>query len=285
VIDQLVTAALDECGPWDAVELRYADLEDTFARCAADHLKARRGRATVSLKHDLFARPCIDLQPSWDEYLAQSLSHETRRSIRRCLRRADESGAIIERITTQEALESSIDEAIEIHEVRMRAVVSPQFTVTEAQRQFWRATCRSLLAEDRLRLGFLRIEGRRVACEAQMRYRDTRYAMWGGFLGDWARVKVSKVLFCSLLQDAIAEGCTELDYGLGEIGYKSSWGAARIERFGTLLAYRTSVHGQLARGRGATVIAAQRAIDAAPDGLRKPLWDLAQGARPLLRAR
>jgi len=285
VIERLVAAALTECGPWDALELRYVRLEGPFAQRAVDHLGARGVRATVSRKSDLFARPCIDLQESWDAYLMQSLTHETRRSVRRCLRRAEESGAIVERITTPEALESSIDEAIDIHEVRMREIVSPQFTVRAAQRAFWRASCRSLLAEDRLRLSFLVMDGRRVACECQMRYRDTRYAMWGGFLGDWARVKVSKALFCSLLQDAIAEGCTSLDYGLGDMGYKSSWGAARVERFGTLLAYRKTLRGQLARGRGASVIAAQQAIDAAPTSLRQPLWNLAQRANALLRAR
>ena len=284
VLKRLVAAVLDECGPWDALELRYVRLENPFARLAAARLEARGARATVSPTADLFARPCIDLQASWDEYLLQSLTHETRRSVRRCVRRAEEAGAIVERITTEEALESSLDEALAIHEVRMREVVSPQFAVTPAQRMFWHATCRSLFAEDRLRLSFLVIGGRRVACECQMRYGDTRYAMWGGFLGEWARLKVSKVLFCSHLQDAIAEKCTMVDYGLGEISYKASWGAARVERFGTLLAYRTTLHGQLARVRGAIVISAQREIDAAPNGPRRRLWELAQVARVLLRS-
>lgn len=285
VIERLVAATVDESGPWDALELRYVRVESPFARCAAQRLDSCGVRATVSLKPDLFARPCIDLPESWDAYLTQSLTHETRRSVRRCLRRAEQAGAIVERITTEAALETAIEEAIDIHEVRMREVVSPQFTVTVAQRAFWLATCRSLLAENRLRMSFLVIEGRRVACECQMRHRDTRYAMWGGFVGDHTHVSLSKALFSSLLQDAIAEGCTELDYGLGDIGYKASWGAARVERFGTLLAYRTTLSGQLARGRGATVIAAQRVIDTAPKQLRRPLWNLAQEANALLRAR
>jgi len=285
VLERLVDAALDDGGPWDAIELRYLRLDDGFARALTDRLAATGGRTSISLKPDLFARPCIDLPDTWDTYLANSLSHETRRSTRRYLRRAEKSGLTLELITTEDGLESALDEAIEIHEIRMRDVVSPQFSVTTAQRRFWHATCRSLLAEDRLRLGFLVADGQRVACECQMRYDDTRYAMWGGFLGEWAGAKVSKVLFSLLLQDAIAEGCTTLDYGLGEMGYKASWGAARVERFGTLLAYRRTLHGQLARGRGASVVAAQRAIDSAPEGLRQPLWNLAQGARGLLRSR
>lgn len=285
VLERLVAAALDDFGSWEALELRYVRLEDTFARIALAHLGSHVPRATVSLKANLFARPCIDLHGSWDEYLARSLSPERRRRVRNALRRAQRAGATTERITTEEALETSLDDAIEIHELRMREVVSPQFVVTVAQRQFWHATCRSLLAEDRLRLSFLVVEGQRVGCSCQMRYRDTRYAMWGGFLGDWARIQPPKVLFCSHVQDAIAEGCVLLDYGLGEVAYKSSWGAVRADRFGTLRAYRATLHGQLARVRGATVIAAQQAIDAAPERLRQPLWNLAQVARGLLRSR
>jgi len=285
VFERLARTTLDEVGQWDALELRYVRPEAAFAHAVADQLAARGGHATVSVKADLFARPCIDLQDSWDAYLARSLSHAMRQDVRRCMRRAQEAGMTVEAITSEEMLEAALDEAIEIHEIRMRDVVSPQFTITTAQRQFWHAVCRSLLTEDRLRLSFLVADGRRVACECQMRYRETRYTMWGGFLSDWAHVKVSKVLFAASLQDAIAEGCTSLDFGLGEMRYKSKWGATRIERFGMLLAYRTTLPGQLARGRDATVVAAQRAIDSAPEGMRKPLWNLAQGAKGLLRAR
>ncbi len=285
VFERLARAILNETGRWDALELRYVRPEAVFARAVTDELRGRGRHATVTVKTDLFARPRIDLPDSWDAYLAHFLSHAMRQDIRRCQRRAQEAGMTVERITAPEMLESALDEALDIHEIRMRVVVSPQFTVTTAQRQFWHATCRSLMAEDRLRLSFLVADGRRVACECQMRYRETRYAMWGGFLSEWAHASVAKVLFCASLQDALAEGCVSLDFGLGDSGYKSSWGATRIERFGAVLAFRTTLHGQLARGRGTTVIAAQRAIESAPEGLRRPLWDLAQAAKGLLRAR
>jgi len=283
--DALVGVVTEELGGWDTLDLQRVSADDGFARHAARMLEASGSVSSVREVDGLWARPRIDLPATWDEYLGTTLGHENRRSVRRCRRRGDERGACVEMVTDADELPSALDEAMAIHESRMREVVSSGYRNTPVRSAFLHATCKTLLAENRLRLAFLVRDGQRVACECQMRHGTVRYAMWAGFLGEWAHEAVTKTLFSHLIEQAIDEGCNTLDFGLGEQEYKRAWGASRVERFGSLHVYASTMRGRLARGRDVSAVQAQRAFDAAPKAVRDPLWRLAQGARGLVRAR
>jgi len=285
VWDAVTRTLLAEAAHWDALRLQPLAEGDGFAAVLAGAIADGARSGSVRRIAATHARPCVSLPSTWDEYLSTSLHHDERRNVRRCMRRGDALGARVETVVDAAELPAAVDEAIGLHEERMRQVVSPGYGLDSARRAFVHASCKTLLAEERLRLTFLVIEDRRVACMCQMRHRDTRYAMWTGFLGEWGCEEVGKTLFSHTVRGAIEEGCTTLDFGLGEHAYKSEWGVTRVDRFGSLAVYAPSTRGRVAGGRDASVALAQRTIEQAPAQLREPLWRAAQSARRFIQPR
>lgn len=279
VIRCLCDALLDRPDRWDSLDLRPFDGSDPCSLRFAEALASSGRVGHMRCTEEHYTRPRISLPATWDEYLSATLSRDHRRSVRRSRKHASAIGATVELVDHGTDLHAAIDDALGLNEARLRGVVSPDYATTPARRSFLHRVLPVLMAENRLRLFFLVIDGERVACECQMNHGDTRYAMWAGYLPSRACDEVSKTLFGHVVESAIDEGCAALDFGLGDQPYKKSWGATCEQRYGRTQVYAASMQGRLSRGRDGGLALAQRGFEAAPKAMRDPLWRLAQGVR------
>ena len=265
-------------GDWDVLDFRVVDTEAPFFRTllgpgrSAGVRRGRHGRPQIALPHD------------WDMYLTERLGPRARSSVRHSRRLAEKAGGGIELVQRPEELPAALDDMLALFQQRMKHVLGRRFIVTDSFKRFTAEVAEGLLAAGRLRLGFLNIEGRRVAFEYQFRYLDTMYAVLGGFEEQWARLEVSRALFSDMVERAIAEGCSTLDFGLGEQPYKFGWGVTDVRRFGDITAYSDSPAARLSRVGDAFGAGLARAVESSPQRISKPLLGWVTSAHCALSA-
>lgn len=267
VAARLAAHLLETTAEWDVLDLRAMDSGAGFFRDAV----RSPSHAAVYLDEDRRACPRIALTSDWESFLTERLGKHARWAVRRCRRRTEKAGAGFELVTDAAALPAAMADLTRLFEGRMRSVVGPRFHMAAPFATFMADAFPQLLAEDRLRLGFLTLDGERVAAEYQVRYGETMYALIGGFDERWAQLEVYKALFSHMVEAAIAEGCRVLDFRQGEQEYKFTWGVTDVQRFSDARLYGRSPAARLAQATDTGREWATRAFLASPAALREPI--------------
>jgi CelD/BcsL family acetyltransferase involved in cellulose biosynthesis len=263
---------------WDVLDFRFVDPASPFL---AHRLHANGGSRIV--RRDVHASPVVALPGDFESYLMDVLPAKKRENLRRCRRRTEAAGAAVEMVDDPAALSGAVDDVFRLFTARMRVVVGPDFAVSAKYREFAEALAAQLLTAGQLRLGFLAIEGQRVAFAQLFRYRETTYAMRSGFDPEWGRLEVLKALNSHMIERAIAEGCRWFDFGLGDQEYKQGWGAAETRHFSDVRVYSGSAASRACKARSSVRDWGVDSVLAAPDGVRKPLLSVGRLTRKMLR--
>ncbi|MBI5231139.1 MAG: GNAT family N-acetyltransferase [Coriobacteriales bacterium] len=262
---------------WDILDLRLMTADDPFGTALA----APFARGAVRIVPDVQARPRISLPSNWETYFGQSLSRSMRKNVRRRRNHCAKAGVKFEVVSDPADLPKALEDIARLHEERMQHVVGRGYHPKAQSREFMNLTSERLLDEGRLMLAFMSVQGERVAGDYCIRHGDTLYGIRGGFTDEWGHLGVSTVLFSFIVEQAVRDGITMIDLGLGDQEYKNSWGVTGVRRFSDVRAYSGSVRSQLCYGRHASADLIVRMLQACPPRLRNRIVLLAKKGRAI----
>jgi hypothetical protein len=231
----LLVDAAHGCGVAEAIAANFADQDswDLLDFPAIDDSDAPTARLFAALaehqcdviKYADAPTWAIALPATWDEFLAlQSKSH--RKQLRQAERRVLETGDAVWR-TVRDASEfdGAWDTLIDLHQRRRRSLGEPGCFTSPVWASFHREVAPRLLAEGRLRLSRLELNGTPAAAEYHLAGSQTTFAYQGGVDPDRLADEPGRLSTIRAIQQAIAEGHSRFDFLRGDEPYKPHWRA------------------------------------------------------------
>lgn len=217
-----LAAAREPADRWDMAELRSVDAEDVATCLLIDALRQR--------KLAVHCRPgpsCwrIELPPTWTEFFA-ALSRSRRRKITRAQNLWLNTGRARVHVTrTVDDLSVGQEVLIDLHQ-RRRASLGEQGCFHSSRcASFHRDVMRHLLAQNRLLLYWLSIDGQPVAAEYTMRGGGVLYAYQAGMAPECLAMSPGHLSMMIGIRHAICEGYWAFDFLRGDEPYKAHWNA------------------------------------------------------------
>ena len=234
---------------WDVLDLRRMTETSPFRALLADRLGQPGSRSVQEASGEC---PAVSLPPNWELYLG-TLSRRERSRLKRLRRDLDAAGTLdIEEIDDSDALPGALEDALSMFEEGMSRKHERTFEVSERYRRFMQSVSESFLAQGRLRLIFLTVDGRRTAFLYQIRHGDTMFAYQTAFDESWASHHVGFAIFGYAIERAIAEGCACFSFGVGATAYKFRFGVTDVRDLQGIRVYQPTPAGRLAFGRDAS---------------------------------
>ena len=218
----------DEAGhAWRRVRFEALDTDDRASN-QLEKLLAEAGLDTERID-DCGSFPAEmaahDGDPTWDNYLA-TLSKNRRKRIRRWQREAFDKGRATVRVIESDAERESLwPELARLHRERREAMGHTGVFDEPAFDRFHQAASRRLLADGRLYLALLELDGRPAAIEYALQDDHAVYAYQGGIAVDALDQDAGHLSLMALARTALEAGRTRLDLLRGDEPYKLSWGA------------------------------------------------------------
>jgi CelD/BcsL family acetyltransferase involved in cellulose biosynthesis len=243
---------------WDLLLLDSVNLADPRIAQLLSELEMR-GAITS-------ARPAgncwhIALPGSWEEYVAQ-LSKTNRKRARRLDRNYLQTGrAHLMRAITPADLREGYRILVDLHTKRWQARGEPGIFAEPGIDAFHREATERLLATGQLRLSWLELDGQPAAAEYCLSDDRTVYSYQSGFDPAVIVHEPGVMTLVATVQDIIAHGFTGLDFLRGDEPYKLDWRAVP-QPIHDVRILPGNLHGHV----------------------RQSLWQVATGAKDLLRA-
>jgi CelD/BcsL family acetyltransferase involved in cellulose biosynthesis len=160
-----------------------------------------------------------------------SLPEKRRRDLARCARRLAERGKVAYRTADAASLAADIAELIRLHGARWAVRGEPGVLDDPAVRAFHETATEHLLAEGRLRLDVLTLEGRPIAAHYGLRQGGRGYSYIHGYDPEFAAYAPSRLLIARVIEEACRDGLAEFDFLRGPEAYKYEWGARDRPQF------------------------------------------------------
>ncbi|HEU0075112.1 MAG TPA: GNAT family N-acetyltransferase [Dehalococcoidia bacterium] len=167
--------------------------------------------------------PRLDLPATWDDYLA-SLGKKDRHELRRKIRRLYESGASVDFdvLSTQEEVVSAMDDFLALHTQSRQDKTD---FMTPEMESFFRRMASALAADGLVKLFMLRINGKPAATVLCFDAGSHLYLYNSGYDPEFSGLSVGLVSKALVLQWAIENGMSGLDFLRGDEPYKYDLGA------------------------------------------------------------
>jgi CelD/BcsL family acetyltransferase involved in cellulose biosynthesis len=219
--DSLLSFLRSEGGSWDYCELNTLPPQSPGANAL------RRGLSNQKWLRVEKDRPAsaIPLPPTWEEYLKR-LSSEDQKNLARYARRLEKRYAVaIYRCSEESQLPKCLDSLFMHHQARWQAAgESGSFGLAE-RRTFYFDLSRRLLAQGRLDLWVLELDGKVAAAQFGFRYGNRVFQLQEGNDPAHASDRVGFLLRGYVMKELIAQGVRTYDFLGGTVGYKAHWGA------------------------------------------------------------
>jgi len=156
--------------------------------------------------------------------LASGMWERLDRKVRNQVRKAEKSGLM----ATRGGLEL-LPEFYGVFARNMRDLGTPVYA-----RRFFECVLRAF--PDRVRLIVVRLKGQPVAAGLTFRTESTVEVPWASSIRDFNPLCPNHLLYWTIIESAIAEGCTRLDFGRstpneGTFHFKAQWGATPVPLF------------------------------------------------------
>lgn len=206
---------------WDFGELNTLPPQSPGAY-ALRQLLARRKWVVMEKQRPASA---IALPATWEEYLRQ-LSSEDQKNLARYTRRIEKRSAVqIYRCNAESQLPKCLEALFEHHQARWEAAGERGSFGSPERKKFYYELSQSLLAQDRLDLWILELDGSVAAAQFGFRYGRQVFQLQEGNDPRRASDRVGFILRGHVLKQLIADGVQTYDFLGGELGYKARWGA------------------------------------------------------------
>jgi CelD/BcsL family acetyltransferase involved in cellulose biosynthesis len=207
---------------WDLLDLHAIDAHDTATTALFDALAV--GGCTTARLH---ADRCwsIELPATWDEFLAmQSKSH--RKQLRQLDARVLHSGrAAWKLVERPEDFGRAWSTVVDLHQRRRQSLREAGCFASSKWAAFHWEVAQQLLAQGRLRLSVLELDGQPIAAEYHLAGEHATYAYQGGVDPDRLEAEPGQLSTICSIKRAIAEGHKQFDLLRGDEPYKAHWRA------------------------------------------------------------
>jgi CelD/BcsL family acetyltransferase involved in cellulose biosynthesis len=225
--DQFAASLLEflesERKSWDFAELNTFPPQSPGAN-ALRQLLAQKKWVAIE-KH----RPAsaIPLPATWAEYVGQ-LSSEDQKNLVRYARRLEKRYSVqVYRCNAESQLPKCLNALFALHQARWGASGERGSFSVQERTNFYFELSSSLLAQGRLDLWVLELDGGIAAAQFGFRYGRQFFQLQEGNDPKRASDRVGFILRGHVLKQLIADGVRTYDFLGGELGYKARWGAQR----------------------------------------------------------
>jgi CelD/BcsL family acetyltransferase involved in cellulose biosynthesis len=223
--DRFAASLLDflerEHGAWDFGELNTLPAQSPSAN-ALRQLMARRKWLAIERQQPASA---ISLPETWEEYLEQ-LSSEDKKNLTRYTRRLEKRGSVkIYRCSTESQIPKCLEALFVHHQARWEAAGERGSFSVQERKNFYFELSRLLLAQGRLNLWALELDGEVAAVQFAFRYGRQVFQLQEGNDPKHASDRLGFILRGQVLKQLIVDGVQIYDFLGGALGYKSRWGA------------------------------------------------------------
>jgi CelD/BcsL family acetyltransferase involved in cellulose biosynthesis len=166
----------------------------------------------------------IDTTIDWESF-RQSLSRSTRKHLTRQMRRFSESFACrFRRVETEEELAPALDALVRLHQARWTSKGEPGSFALPGIEELLRGAAQTGLAEGRLRLWTLELNGQVAAVRIAFFDNGVVHAIQGGFDPSYTKESLGSVMLGMCIKDCIEdETVREYDFMGGKDSYKDWW--------------------------------------------------------------
>lgn len=216
--------ALLEQGDWDVLKLI-----DVPHSGAAEALLDAAGRAGLrSGRWASMNSPYIELPESWIE-LEQSLSRHFRANMRRRRRRLSEKGAVSADLcdgSDAASLTARLDEGLQLEAKGWKGRGGTAICQAPDTLEFYTALARQAGREGRLRLWFLRLDGRAIAFHFGLQDGARYLLLKPAYDEAYGEAAPGHLLMEVVLRDCIARGLVEFDFLGPDMPWKRDWARA-----------------------------------------------------------
>jgi CelD/BcsL family acetyltransferase involved in cellulose biosynthesis len=202
---------------WDRCDFRDLPADSPLARLPL--------QATDDLLEDEQPCPAVEL-PAQAEAVWELAPRKRRDDLRRCARRASESGELAFETAGPSRRAEFLAELAALHEARWRARGEPGVLADPAVLRFQDEATAALDRAGWLRLHRLRLGGRTVAVQYALQRGRTAYSYLTTFDAGFARLSPGMLLTAFTLEQAVREGARRFDFLRGREAYKYQWGAS-----------------------------------------------------------
>jgi CelD/BcsL family acetyltransferase involved in cellulose biosynthesis len=205
---------------WSEVEL-WGLMESSPTRERVKTYAAQNGYHVEEIPEAV--SPRLDLPATWEDYLA-SLGKKDRHELRRKIRRLYDSGASVDFdvLSSQEDVVAAMDDFLTLH--RDSRQDKTEFMTPEME-SFFRRMASALAAEGLIRLFMLRVNGKPAATVLCFDAGSHLYMYNSGYDPEFSGLSVGLVSKALVLQWAIENGMSGLDFLRGDEPYKYDLGA------------------------------------------------------------
>jgi len=208
---------LNEIGNiWDVVKLPQLTLESQTLRTLQE--MAREDEFLVGCWPSTES-PYLTLTGTWDDYLG-SLDRKHMSNIRNRLKRLRKMGNVeFEVVSTGADVARSLEAGLEIEAMAWKSRAGTAILCRPDLIEFYQKI--ALRASERgwLRLDFLTLNGRKIAFDYSLRYKNKHYVLKPGYDPEFAPLSPYNSLCYLMLRDAFESGVSECDF----LGMKDDW--------------------------------------------------------------
>ncbi len=200
--------------------LSYVDSGDPLAFAVRDHARAA-GRPLA--ERVMLRSPYIELAGTEAEYRAR-LKRSFKADLRRRNRRLAESGeARLDIEDGSYALDALLAECWRLERGGWKSAGGTAVADNPATERFYREVAHRAAARDRLRLSFLRLDGRAIAFNFGLQQNGVLYLLKGGFDPAYSRFSPAQLLQERVIEHAYDTGLSRIELLGNDETYKLRW--------------------------------------------------------------
>jgi CelD/BcsL family acetyltransferase involved in cellulose biosynthesis len=252
---------------WDICELNTLPIDSTAAPALVSDLKRRRW----TLQRLESPRTTILLPDTWESYVARTISKKEKTKISYYTNRLQKNFQVsIAKCEDVQTLPEALATLFGLHQKRWQWKGGPGAFASAERCELYYNMAPSFVERGWLEFWILRLDGKAVAAQYGLRYRNAVYSLQEGFDPAYSSERVGYVLRAQVLKTLIGQGVRQYDFLGGEEASKVRWGAEKGSY--------TDIHFARPRTRGAIYLRMDRATRALKSWFRRNL------PAPVLRA-
>ncbi|MGI8573291.1 MAG: GNAT family N-acetyltransferase [Solirubrobacteraceae bacterium] len=209
------------------VALSYVDRDDPLIVAMHEHALERRW---LLAEHMMLRSPYVELEGTIEDYRTR-LKRSFKADLRRRTRRLAEQGEVtLDMCDGTSRLDALLSESWKLESAGWKGRSGTAIASLPSAQRFYGELARRAAARGRLRLFFLRLDGRALAFLFGLEQRSVLYLLKGGFDPDSARQSPGQQLLERVIEHGYAAGLSRIELLGGDEPYKLHWTHSVHER-------------------------------------------------------
>jgi CelD/BcsL family acetyltransferase involved in cellulose biosynthesis len=202
---------------------RRASVELSLLHGASGLSESARAAGRRVLEREIAACPVVDIEGSFEDY-ERGLSRNRRRSLRRGLRALEAQGEVTFSVhDSLDGLDSALEELLRVEASGWKGERGTAIASQPETTRFYTDIAHWAAARGWLRLSFLHLDGRAIACDLSIVFDGTWWSLKSGYDECYRPAGPGALLLREQLRRCFDEGAARLELLGVEDDFKSSW--------------------------------------------------------------